>query len=201
MIRVATAVALVALAACGSGERPSMTDTADSLAAASRSPLTALLTDSAHADSIALATLPPRQRHDFAMDELLAAAARGDTAIARCEPLSQPTEPELRIRMRARDRGNLAVVLFARADRTSGELRRVELARRTSDGGQVGYTWDADASALTALEWAPGQREPVQYEMPAGTPTPRALRGLGRRLLVTCLPAAAELGAGAETKR
>ena len=142
-----------------------------------------VLADSAAGDSAALATMPPRQRADFDVLALLTDEALADSARAYCQPLSDSTDAEVRKRLRARDGDGLAVVLFARADRATGAVLRVELVRRTPGDGQRGYIWDDDAQTLSALEWEGGRSAPEQYDMPAGTPAPRALRGLGRRLL------------------
>lgn len=147
-----------------------------------------LLADSAAADSAAFAGLPPRLRDDLDMGPLLSERALQDSALAYCQPLSDPTDREVRKRLQGRWPAQLAVVLFVRADRASGTVNRVELVRHVEEEGrgrgQRGYIWDRDTDETQAIEWAPGRSTPETYQLPKGTPTPRVLRGLGRRLLV-----------------
>ena len=184
-------IALLALASLiglsGCAERPPDADSAraSGTAAPTRpsAAALALLADSATADSVALATLPPRQRGDLDLGPLLTEDALKDTSVALCQPLSEPGDPQLRHRLKGRWPDRLAVILFVRADRASATLQRVELVRRTVDSVQRGYTWDRDGDRTQAVEW-PRTGGPAQtYELPAGTPAPLALRALGRRLL------------------
>lgn len=141
-----------------------------------------LLADSAAGDSAAFASLPDALREDLTVGPLLTTAALRDSARAYCQPISDSTDPQIRTRLRGRWPDTLAVVLFVRADRASGALGRVELLRRTTDGQQRGYIWDGDGNVTEAVEWLGGRS--VTRVLPEGTPAPRALRGLGRRLLV-----------------
>lgn len=149
--------------------------------------------DSARADSAALASLPPALARQFAVVALLSDAALRDTARVRCETLDAPTEPEIRRRLRATLADSARTVLFVRAARGAGTLRRVELVRRDPGGVQRGFIWDAETDALQGVEWPPGARGRAEVTtLPRGSPVPRALRGLGRRLLeLPCRPRAA----------
>ena len=183
----AAGVALI-LAAAGCSDRPPKpwpgTQTTAARDSAPRPTTTAasLLADSAAADSAALAGLPDALREDLAVGPLLTTAALRDSARAYCQPVSDSTDREVRKRLRGRWPDTLMVVLFVRADRASGALGRVELLRRTADGQQRGYIWDGDGNTTEAVEWLGGRS--VTRVLPEGTPAPRALRGLGRRLLV-----------------
>lgn len=143
-----------------------------------------LLLDSARGDSAAFASLPASLRRDMDLGPLLTAGALRDSARAYCQPLADDTATDVRKRLRGRWPDTLAVVLFVRAQRASGSLRRVELVRRTREGGQRGYIWDAESDVTQGAEWPQGASRPEVRTLPAGTPSPRALRGLGRRLLV-----------------
>lgn len=142
-----------------------------------------LLADSAAGDSTALASLPPRLRSDFDLLPLFSEAALRDSARAYCQPLSDSASATERKRLRGTLQGRLAV-LFVRANRRSGVLERVELVRRPAEGGQRGYIWDREDDETKSVEWVAGRSTPETYGLPEGTPAPRALRGLGRRLLV-----------------
>ena len=191
MWKAATLCALGATAACSEGPSPSrlarMSDSARAAAKAdSARPKTSaasLLADSAAADSAALASLPPRLRSDLDVIPLLSERALRDSTRAYCQPLSDSASAEVRKRLRGQLEGRLAV-LFVRADRRSGALSRVELVRRPAEGGQRGYIWDRADDQTKAVDWVAGRSTPETYVLPEGTPAPRALRGLGRRLLV-----------------
>jgi len=158
--------------------RPSAVEVADARARA-------ILADSVAGDSVALASLPARHREDFDVLQLLSQEALADSGRSHCQPLSDSTENDVRKRLRARDAHGLAVILFVRAHRATGAVQRVELVRRLAWGGQHGYIWNEADRTLRALEWENTRSQPYEYEIPAGTPAPRALRGLGRRLLAT----------------
>lgn len=144
----------------------------------------ALLRDSAAADSSALAALPAPQQPDFDILGQISREALGDSVTAYCQPMSDSTEAEVRKRLRGHWPPGYITVLFVRADRATGALQRVELVRRPPDAIQRGWIWDNDSRRTTAVEWKAGQRTPETFTLPEGTPTPRALRALGRRLLV-----------------
>ena len=179
------------ISACSDGPSPSrlarMSDSARSAAKADslrpKTSAVSLLADSAAADSAAMASLPPRLRTDFDLLPLFSEEALRDSSVAYCQPLSDSTSAEVRKRLRGQLRGRLAV-LFVRANRRSGALERVELVRRPAEGGQRGYIWDRAEDETKSVEWAAGRGTPETYALPEGTPAPRALRGLGRRLLV-----------------
>ena len=137
----------------------------------------------AAADSVALATIPGRLRPDFDIVPQVTVDALRDSVTAYCQPLSDSGDAQVRKRLRGEwPRGHLTV-LFVRADQGTGTLQRVELVRRPPQGNQRGYIWDADSDETTAVEWTAGRRDPDTYLLPEGTPMPRALRALGRRLL------------------
>ena len=189
MLCLAT-VALVA-GACSEGPSPRrLAERADSVRAAAKAdsarPKTSaasLLRDSAAADSAAIASLPPRLRTDFDIDVLFTERALRDSSRAYCQPLSDSTSREVRKRLRGNVDGRVAV-LFVRANRASGVLNRVELVRRPAAGGQRGYIWDREEDETKSVEWKAGGGTPETYGLPEGTPAPRALRALGRRLVV-----------------
>ncbi|HYC53142.1 MAG TPA: hypothetical protein VEB19_18705 [Gemmatimonadaceae bacterium] len=140
-----------------------------------------LLKDSAAADSAALASLPDGVRPDFDVDSRLARARRGHADHGTCREISDSTAPDIRKRLRVQEEDSL-LILFVRADRRSGILKRVELLRRSGEQPQRGWVWDADRNETESVEWSGGTQQ--SYVVPAGTPTPRALRALGRKLLV-----------------
>jgi hypothetical protein len=143
-----------------------------------------LLADSAAGDSAALRSLPPALQDALDVGDALSPAALRDTAQARCDQL-RGAPNELRPRLRAKLPDGTALVLFARADQPGGTLRRVELVRRTANGGQRGFIWRADEDETSSVEWPFGRGEaPETTVLPRGGPVPRALRALGRRLLV-----------------
>ena len=190
--RAIIALAAALLAACS--DRPSprrLARMADSARAAAKAdslrPKTSaasLLRDSASADSAAIGSLPPRLREDLDVLPLLTERALRDSTRAYCQPLSDSTSREARKRLRGQLPGGRFVVLFVRANRLSGALERVELVRRQPEGGQRGYIWDRAEDLTKSVEWTRGRSVPETYVLPEGTPAPRALRGLGRRLLV-----------------
>jgi len=77
-------------------------------------------------------------------------------------------------------------VLFVRADRQTGELKRVELVRRALTARtQLGFSWDAADDVTREFEWYADEANAVESgPLPRGGPGPRALRALGRQLLV-----------------
>lgn len=170
-----------------------------------------LAADSAPGDAAALAALPPLLAPLFAVDAALAAAdAAPDVAPdptpgaardarrsagraarglrATCQQLEAPTAPRERRRLLARAPGD-TFVLFARADRATGALDRVELLRRQGGAGARGFIWEARTDTLRLIEWPPERRGRAEETvLPRGGPEPRALRGLGRRLLTLPCP-------------
>jgi hypothetical protein len=137
-----------------------------------------LLRDSTSGDSAALASLPAALRADFDVDAEMARARDGGDS---CREISDSTETDIRKRLRIQEEEQL-LVLFVRANRRSGELHRVELLRRLGAGPQRAWIWDTGRAEMEAVEWIEGRQQ--RFTVPPGTPTPRALRALGRRLLV-----------------
>jgi hypothetical protein len=171
-----------AAAACDGGSLRQDTPAPGVQAAAATTTPASLLRDSAAADSQALAMLPAARQQDFDVLDLLSETALSDSSRAYCQPFADTTDGDTRRRLRSSWPEPWITVLFVRADRASGSLRRVEMVRRRRNGPQNGYIWDAERNETRAIEWtAAGQQE---YTVPEGTPVPRALRGLGRRLLV-----------------
>lgn len=183
--RFALALAMVVAAACagGDGDAPQPPDR--DAAPAPATTAATLLADSASGDSAAFAALPPSLRAPFDVRDLITPAALADTARASCLPQGAPTGPDERRRLRFR-RPDTVGVLFVRADRATGALRRVELVRRPLTGGaQQGFIWDAADDVTREVNWVADRAEAVETgPLPRGGPAPRALRGLGRLLLV-----------------
>lgn len=154
-------------------------DTCDSGTPAARQ-----LADSAAADSAAFAALPPSLAAALDVRRVLAPAFLSDSSRAYCQPLGAEGAPHQRRRIRVR-LGDTLVVLFARADRRSGELQRVELVRRPLDGGlQHGFTWDAQGDEAREVDWVADVASATQSApIPRGSPAPRAIRALGRLVL------------------
>ena len=156
------------------------------------------LADSAAGDSAAFATLPPPLQRDLDVRAVLTPAALRDTARVRCDRLGGGAGGELRHRLRARLGDRTALVVFVRADSATGALRRVEVVRREPGRGQRGFIWNAP-DETTSVEWPAGRNTaPEAAPLPRGGPAPRALRGIGRRLLA--LPCAAAPAATAEAQ-
>lgn len=135
--------------------------------------------DSARADSAAFAALPAGVREVLDIRAQLQPSG-GDPGLT-CVPLSTTSDGSRRQRIQGRLDGR-GVVVFARASR-NGVLSRVEFVRRLPDGGQHGYTWDAQGDATTAMVWPPGSTDAASHPVPKGSPIPRAVRGLGRLVL------------------
>ena len=144
-----------------------------------------LFADSAAADSLAVTRLTAEHRRDLDLRAIMTESALRDTTKAYCQPTTDSTSREIRHRLRGTLPSGAYVVLFVRADRASGVLQRVELVRRPpSGGGQRGYSWDRAVDESRLVVWAPGRPEPEVTGLSEESGTPRALRGLGRRLLL-----------------
>lgn len=180
---LAAAVVLALAMACadGEGDAPAARDTARPSEASAAT----LLADSAAGDSTAFAALPPSLRSAFDIRDLLTPEALADTARAACQPQGAASAPEERRRLRFR-RPDTVGVLFVRAERRSGALQRVELVRRPLTGGpQQGFIWDVADDVTREVNWVADSPDAVESgPLPRGGPAPRALRGLGRLLLV-----------------
>lgn len=152
-----------------------------------RTPYQRMAADSAHADSAAFATLPSALGTVLDVRALLAPPALDSLPLADCTDLAprRPTELRRRLQLRLADSGS--IVLYAVADRASGDLERVEFVRRMPGKGQRGLTWDAARDRTTSLWWpeyARGiARRAERGDLPRGGPVPRAVRALGRQLL------------------
>lgn len=172
--------ALVIVAAVSGCER----DAQPSVAADSLPPAVRQLADSAAADSAAFAALPPSLAAALDVRHVFDPEFLGDTSRAYCQPLGAEDAEHQRRRIRVRLADTL-VVLFARADRGTGELQRVELVRRPLDGGlQHGFTWDTRGDEAREVDWvadAPTATE--SGPIPRGSPAHRAIRALGRLVL------------------
>lgn len=163
------------------------------------------LRDSAPGDSAALATLPPSLQSVLRLEPYLTDRHIAATPDAECRTLGDSLPDVLvaeRRRVRLRLPDSSAVVVFARADRESATLRRIEVVRRLDDE-QRGFIWRDDGDATVEVRWPDGPHGRMETApQPRGGPVPRALRALGRRVLVlTCESAAGdeslESGAGA----
>ena len=145
-----------------------------------------MLVDSAGADSAAFAALPPSLEALLDVRRVFDAPFAADTALAWCQPMGPPDAPEIRRRMRVR-LGDTLAVLFVRAERATGALRRVELVRRPLNGGaQVGLTWEGSEDRTTEVTWIADHPSATESaSLPRGSPAHRAIRALGRRLLAS----------------
>lgn len=190
-LAVALLVALQALAACGDGTRRAAADTVqDTVVADPR----AIARDSAAADDAAFDELPPPLRTQLDLRRHIARLeAPHDTSRILCQQMGAPTRPEYRRRFRLRIGGELrrpdtTVILFVRAKRPTAALERIELLRNPLGGQQRGFIWTSTSNELQSVEWTGrGANETSSFVLPAGTPAPRVVRALGRRLLAaTC---------------
>lgn len=157
----------------------------DSTPAAVAHTAAGLLADSASGDSAAFAALPASLRASLDVRRLLTTEAMADTARTYCQPFGAETQQDERRRLRFRLPDTIAV-LFVRATRATGELQRVELVRRPLSGGnQQGFTWDAADDVMREVSWVANRPAATESgPLPRGGPAPRALRALGRLLLV-----------------
>ncbi len=155
------------------------------------------LQDSAAGDSAALATLPPALQSVLRLEPWLTDRHIAATPDAECRTLGDSLPDVLvaeRRRVRLRLPDSSAVVVFVRADRESATLRRIEVVRRPPDDEQRGFIWRDDGDETTEVRWPDGPFGRMETApQPRGSPVPRALRALGRRVLVlTCDGAAAD---------
>ena len=144
-----------------------------------------LLADSSAADSLAFRALPPSLRAQLDLRGYLTARALRDTSRALCQEMGHPSRTEERRRLRMRLGRDTTIVLFVRADRATGSLRRIELVRRPRGGLQSGFVWDASSDQLHFIDWTADEANATtSAPVPRGSPAPRAVRALGRLLLV-----------------
>lgn len=156
-----------------------------------------LAIDSALADSSAFASLPRRLQ---ALLDVRPAIEHVATTLPLSlhECIQYPGEEsgQVRRRLQLRYPDSSAVVLFAVAREQDGALERVEFIRRTPREGQRALTWEARRDRTTSVWWFEypiGRiRREERGEIPRGSPVPRAVRALGRQLLVaTCADSSA----------
>jgi hypothetical protein len=147
--------------------------------------------DSAGGDSAAFATLP-QPLIDFL--DVREALATIPTDPPSCAILPARHAHELRRRVRLSFDDRASAVLYVVADDSTGSIGRVEYIRRLSGRGQRGLIWDAERDRTTSTWWTETNwglsRRAERGDIPRGGPVPRALRALGRQLLLMpCAPA------------
>ncbi len=179
---LAAAAALGALAACDGPPR----------AEAALTPFEQLAVDSAAADSAAFATLPAPLREYLDVREAMATLP---TEHVSCAVLPSRREHEVRRRLRFRFENRSSGVLYVVADDITGSVTSVEFIRRIPGRGQRGLIWDGERDRTMSTWWNEASwglsRRVERGEIPRGGPLPRALRGLGRQLLLLpCEPSA-----------
>jgi hypothetical protein len=162
-------------------------------AQAALSPFERLAADSAAADSVAFASLPPSLDGWLDVRELLTEPARETLPLAECQELEPIDAGLYRRRMRIRTADDVFVVLYAVADRSNGMLDRVEFIRRTPRNGQRGLVWESARDRTLSTWWNETSlglsRRVERGEIPRGGPVPRAMRALGRQLFtLPCNP-------------
>jgi hypothetical protein len=167
-------------------------------AEAALTPFEQLRADSAAGDSAAFATLSQPLIDFLDVREALATIPEGEPG---CFILPPRHEHELRRRVRLRVDDRATAVLYVVADDSSGSIGRVEYIRRFSGRGQRGLIWDAERDRTTSTWWTETSwglsRRVERGEIPRGGPVPRALRALGRQLLL--LPCEPETDSAAVT--
>lgn len=167
---------------------------------AARSSVATLAADSAAGDAAAIAALPEGLRalfdvgaHIAGVDANGAATDRTPsvTAVPLRECLQLPATPDsgLRRHLQLRLPDSSVAVLYTVADQDEGTLERVEFLRRMPRAGQRGFIWDATRDRTTSVWWFESPRgmrrtREERGTIPRGSPLPRAVRGLGRQLLV-----------------
>lgn len=164
------------------------------VAEAALSPFARLLSDSASADSAAFAALPPRLRPLLDVRSLLDSASLVSLPLAECTVLDEGPAAEMRRRLHLRLPDSSVVVLYATADEMTGGLLRVEFIRRTPHEGQRGIIWDHERDQTSSMWWTEvGRRRRAERGgIPRGGPVPRAVRALGRQLvMMPCAESAA----------
>jgi hypothetical protein len=151
-------------------------------AEAALTPFERIVVDSLAGDSAAFATLPYSLREFLDVRAMLA-----DSASDRCDVMPSSERQEIR-RLRMLFPDSSGVLLYAVADDASGVLERVEYVRRIASQGQRGLIWDGDEDRTTSTWWSETRwglsRRVERGEIPRGGPLPRALRALGRQLML-----------------
>ncbi|MBX3134383.1 MAG: hypothetical protein KF689_13455 [Gemmatimonadaceae bacterium] len=152
------------------------------------------LADSAAADSAAFSALPDPLREFLDVRDALIEARATPPDSTRCRVLEPASIGTTRRRISFRFGDGSSAVLYAVAQPATGALSRVEYIRRVPARGQRGLIWDGERDRTTSTWWTETRqglsRRVERGEIPRGGPVPRAMRGLGRQLmLVPCLPA------------
>jgi hypothetical protein len=145
-----------------------------------------VLADSLAADSAAFRALPPSLRAQLDVRASMTAEALRDTSRAFCQEMggASRTEERRRLRLRLGPDRDTTLVLFVRADRATGAIRRIELVRRPRGGLQSGFVWDGESGQLSSIDWtADVATATSSAPVPRSSPAPRAVRALGRLLL------------------
>lgn len=154
-------------------------------AEAALTPFEQLVADSAAGDSAAFATLPQPLSSFLDVRQALATIPENQPG---CFVLPARHEHELRRRVRLRFDDGASAVLYVVAEDSSGSIGRVEYIRRLSGLGQRGLIWDAERDRTTSTWWTETtwglSRRVERGEIPRGGPVPRALRALGRQLML-----------------
>ncbi len=155
-------------------------------AEAALSPFARLVNDSARADSAAFSALPPRLRPMLDVRSLLDSTSLAALPLAECTVLEDGPAAEMRRRLHLRLPDSSVVVLYATADEMTGGLLRVEFIRRTPHEGQRGIIWDHERDQTSSMWWTEvGRRRRAERGgIPRGGPVPRAVRALGRQLVM-----------------
>lgn len=160
-------------------------------AEAALTPFERVVADSSAGDSAAFAALPSALR-----EFLDVRAAMDDSLPDSCDVMPARQRHEERRRLRMTDADSSRVLLYAVADDSTGVLERVEYIRRIPKQGQRGLIWDGETDRTTSTWWSETRwglsRRVERGEIPRGGPLPRALRGLGRQLLLLPCTAAAD---------
>lgn len=160
-------------------------------AEAALTPFERVVADSSAGDSAAFATLPGSLREFLDIRD-----AMGDAMPDRCDVMPSRQRHEERRRLRMTFADSSRVLLYAVADDSTGALERVEYIRRIPTKGQRGLIWDGERDRTTSTWWSETRwglsRRVERGDIPRGGPLPRALRALGRQLLLLPCTAAAD---------
>lgn len=188
--RIGTAVLAACALVAGACQGPPRAE-------AALSPVEQLAADSSAGDSAAFATLP-EPLLEFLDIRTELAALPGERIRCAILPPQRTSEERRRLRIRFDDQSS--ALLYAVSDEASGSIHRVEYIRRVPGQGQRGLIWDGERDRTTSTWWTETawglSRRVERGEMPRGGPLPRALRGLGRQLLLLPCEAEADSSAG-----
>lgn len=176
--RIRTAVLAACALATGACQGPPRAE-------AALSPAEQLAADSAAGDSAAFATLPEPLLEFLDIRTALASLPSEQPGCAILPP-QRAREERRRLRIRSDDQSS--ALLYAVSDEATGSILRVEYIRRTPGQGQRGLIWDGERDRTTSTWWTETSwglsRRVERGEVPRGGPLPRALRSLGRQLLM-----------------